>query len=153
MININLRIIDIEDIELRKLNRAPYLFTRVFALVAYKKKKKDKFFFIRRTIVDTGAVVSLLPRAIWEQLDIEFLGSHQVKGIVKKKECILPVKIGLVKTKLLDEQNNQTPTFTSLVYCADSNEVPIIFGMKDALDKFKIEINTKQKQGYLIYLI
>ncbi len=151
MIKINLRIIDIEDIELRKLNKPPYLFNRVFALVAYKKK--DKFFFIRRTIVDTGAVVSLLPKTIWEQLDIEFLGSHHVKGIVKKKECIVPVKIGLAKTKLLDEQNNQTPSFTSLVYCADSNEVPIVFGMKDALDKFKIEINAKQKQGHLIYLI
>ena len=163
MAKINLRILDIEDIELKRIGKLPYVFTRIFAFVGYKKKETNASersetpsqvsdFFIRRAIVDTGAVVSLLPIAIWKQLDIKFIGYHTIKGIVKKQSCSLPVKIGFVETKLIDESSNETPVFTSLVYCADSNEVPIIFGLKDALDKFKIEIDIKQKQGDLINL-
>ena len=150
MAKINLRILDIEDVELKRIGKLPYVFTRIFAFVGYKKK--DGNFFIRRAIVDTGAVVSLLPIAIWKQLDIKFIGYHTIKGIVKKQSCSLQVKIGFIETKLIDESSNETPVFTSLVYCADSNEVPIIFGLKDVLDKFKIEINIKQKQGDLINL-
>ena len=147
---INLRILDIEDVELKRTNKTLYVFTRIFVLVVYKKKSGD--YFIRRAIVDTGAVVSLLPVAVWNQLDITFIGFHTIKGIVKRQSCSLPVKIGFVDTKLIDESKNETSIFRSLVYCADSNEVPIIFGLKDALDKFKIEINVKQKEGYLIGL-
>jgi len=150
MAKINLKVVDIEDIELKRIGKVPYNFTRIFVFVGYKNKESN--FFIRRAIVDTGAIVSLLPIAIWKQLDIEFIGYHTIKGIVKKQSCSVPVKIGFVKTKLIDETKNETPTFRSLVYCADSNEVPVIFGMKEALDKFKIEINTKQKQGYLEFL-
>lgn len=149
MIKINLRVLDIEDIELKRLDKAPYIFTRVFAFVGYKKKNGD--FFIRRAIVDTGAVASLLPIGIWKQLDINFIGYHSIKGVVKKQSCLLPVKIGFAKCKLLDESGNETPVFTSLVYCADSNEVPVIFGMKDGLDKFRIELNIKRKEGFMIY--
>ena len=131
-------------------DKSPYIFTRVFAFVGYKKK--DGGFFIRRAIVDTGAVASLLPIAIWKQLDIEFIGYHSIKGVVKKQSCMLLVKIGFAKCKLLDESKNETPVFISLVYCADSNEVPLIFGMKDGLDKFRIELNIKQKKGFMIYL-
>lgn len=147
MTKINLRILDIEDVELKKSDKAPYIFTRIFTFVGYKKKNGD--FFIRRAIVDTGAVVSLLPISIWKQLDIKFVGYHTIKGIVKKQSCSLPVKIGFVETKLIDELKNETHVFTSLVYCADSNEVPVILGIKDALDKFNIEINVKQRYGYL----
>lgn len=147
MVKINLKVVDIEDIELKKLDKSPFIFTRIFAFIGYKKK--DSGFFIRRAIVDTGAVVSLLPIAIWKQLDIEFVGYHNIKGIVKKQSCSIPIKIGFVETKLIDESKNETVSFRSLVYCADSNEVPVIFGMKDALDKFKIEINVKQGFGYL----
>ncbi len=150
MTKISLRILDIEDIELKRIGKLPYLFTRIFIFVGYKKKNGD--FFIRRAIVDTGAVVSLLPISIWKQLDIKFVGYHTIKGIVKKQSCSLPVKIGFVETKLIDELKNETSVFTSLVYCADSNEVPLIFGLKEALDKFKMEINIKQKEGYLIDL-
>ncbi|GEM_PF-2943725 len=150
MSKISLKVLDIEDVELKRLDRAPYIFTRIFTFVAYKKKEGD--FFIRRAIVDTGAVASLLPISIWKQLDIEFIGYHTIKGVVKKASCLLHVKIGFVKCKVMDELKNETPEFTSLAYCADSNEVPLIFGMKDGLDKFNIEINIKQKQGHLIYL-
>ena len=46
MIKINLKVLDIEDVELKRLNKAPYIFTRIFTFVCYKKKNED--FFIRK---------------------------------------------------------------------------------------------------------
>jgi predicted aspartyl protease len=148
MNSIRLKILEIEDVELKYKRIEPYLFTRIYVTVIYKTK--DNSMMYEQGLVDTGAIVSVLPKRVWEKLIINFVADHHVKGVVKKEECTLPVKIGFVKTKLIDELRNQTPTFTSLVYCAESNDVPVIFGMKDALDKFKLEIDTRKKQGHLI---
>lgn len=144
---IKLDITEIEDIELKEKNIKPYLFTRIFCSVVYETESD---YIIQKALVDTGAIVSLLPKRIWERLKMDFIGEHTVKGIVKRQECVLPVKIGTLNCKLIDDQN-ETPWFSILAYCVDSDDVPVILGMKDALEKFKIEIDAKTETGYLTF--
>ena len=148
MVKIRLKVVDIEDVELKRLGKEPNIFTRIFVLISYQRKDGD--FLTRRAILDTGAIVSILPASIWKQLDIDVIGYHSIKGIVKKESCLLPVKICLVKNKLIDEFGNETKIFKSLIYCASSNDVPVIFGIKDGLDKFKLNLDIKQKDAWLI---
>lgn len=144
---IKLDVTEIEDIELKEKNIKPHFFTRIFCSILYEA---ESGYIVQKALVDTGAIVSLLPKQIWERLKIEFIGEHTVKGIVKTKECTMPVKIGYLNCKLIDEQN-ETPVINMLVYCVDSDDVPVILGMKDALDKFDIKINTKSKSGHLTF--
>lgn len=145
---IKLDIAEIEDVELKEKDIKPNSFTRIFCSVLCETDSDPLF---QKALVDTGAIVSLLPVRIWSKLKINFIGEHTVKGIVKRKECILPVKIGILSCKVIDDEN-ETPWISILTYCVDSDDVPVIFGMKDALDGFKIEINTKLNEGYLIDL-
>lgn len=144
---IKLDITEIEDVELKEKNIKPYLFTRIFCSALYEAESGH---ILQKALVDTGAIVSLLPKRIWKKLKIDFVGEHTVKGIVKKQECVLPVKIGVLNCKLVDDEN-ETPSINILAYCVDSDDVPVIMGMKDALDKFKIEIDIKTGTGYLVF--
>ena len=69
MNKINLKILEIEDIELKQKNIEPNLFTRVYATISFKTKEKN--FIYEQGLVDTGAIVSLLPKRVWKKLPIE----------------------------------------------------------------------------------
>lgn len=140
---IKLDITGIEDIELKNKGIEPYTFTRIFCSVLYETTSDS---IVQKALVDTGAIVSLLPRRIWKRLKIKIIGEHEVKGIVKKNECVLPVKIGIVNCKLVDSQN-ETQWIPIVAYCVDSDDVPVLLGMKDALDRFKVEIDVKSGIG------
>jgi len=44
-------------------------------------------------IIDTGAPVSVVPPAIWQEIEREILGEYRIQGIVPKKDSFLPVRI------------------------------------------------------------
>ncbi len=146
MARIYLKILEIEDIELKQKRIEPHIFNRIYATVGYKAK--DSFSY-EEGLVDTGAIVSLLPKMVWKKLMVEPLGHHQIKGIVKKNECALPVMIAKVTCKLLDEFGNESSEFNSIVYCAESDDVPVILGLKGILDKLNLHILFDKNKAYL----
>lgn len=70
------------------------------------------------------------------------------RGIVPKKECSLPVTIGEVSCILLDKEE-RTKRIKVKSYLAHSNEVPLIIGFKDLLDRFGIYLNFEKNLAYL----
>lgn len=146
MVKINLKILEIEDVELKQNSIEPYLFTRIYITLCYKTK--EDLFVYEQGLVDTGAIVSLLPKRVWGRLPIEIIGDHYIKGIVKKKECTLPVKIAKVKNKLIDEFGNETSEFITTVYCVDSDDVPLILGLKEVMDKLDLHILFSKEKAY-----
>jgi len=60
-------------------------------------------------IIDTGAHTSLLPLSLWQELDVEIISEHYVRGLVPKRECKIDVKVGWVIGKIVDKQGNATP--------------------------------------------
>ena len=48
-------------------------------------------------IIDIGAHTSVIPKYIWEGVQVEEKAKHSIHGIVLKEECSLPVKVSIIK--------------------------------------------------------
>jgi hypothetical protein len=108
--------VTIIDEELGAITGRRHEFTRMFCMVSFKSNSK----YIEPTLalIDTGAFISLLPQFIWKDIDVEFIGDYKVRGIVRRKECSIPVKVGNTKCRLTDRYGNISSPFDALIYCA-----------------------------------
>jgi hypothetical protein len=104
------------------------------------------------TIFDTGAGISLLPRYVGEEIGIKKYVNHKLTGISKREECLVPVRISKVRTKLIDSKGNISPEFKIWVAFADRDDVPSVLGMKDIIDNFSFKSDAKQKTLYLEWI-
>ncbi len=119
---------------------------RLFSEVAFVSKKGYTASY--SAILDTGAPVSVIPFHIWSMLEIKKIKEYSVSGIVPKKECILPVTIGEISCFLLDEEQS-TNEIRVKAYLAHSDEIPLIIGFKDLLDRFGLYLNFRENIAYL----
>jgi len=120
---------------------------RVVSTIVLKTKSgwsKPRF-----AIIDTGAHTSILPLTVWEEADAEVIGEYFVRGLVPKEECILPVKIGWVCAVILDRFGNRTDELRFRAYLAPTDDVPLIIGFKDLMDKCELQFNSKSLSGYI----
>ena len=101
-------------------------------------------------ILDTGAPVSVIPYQLWSMLEVNKIKDYAVRGIVPKPECSLPVTIGEVSFVLLDREQS-TKRIKVKSYLAHSNEVPLIIGFKDLLDKFGLYLDYRRNLAYIEY--
>jgi hypothetical protein len=60
----------------------------------------------------------------------------------------MPVKVGYIKAKLVDE-NNESKDISFLSYLALTNKVPLILGMRDLLEKFNLHVLFLENKAYL----
>jgi hypothetical protein len=98
-----------------------------------------RWIMIKEVLADTGADISILPRAIGESIvgDATTGEYIEIKGVVPNS--VLTAFIHTLKIKLLEK------TFTTKVAIADSNDVPPILGRYLALDLFKAKFDKGQK--------
>ncbi|HKZ49961.1 MAG TPA: hypothetical protein VJ110_03080 [Candidatus Nanoarchaeia archaeon] len=143
---IQLRIGKIEDPKLKEVvtNAKPTI--RILGHIKLKIFKEDRIF---EALIDTGAHISVIPKKIWEGAEAKVLGSYAIRGIVSKKECEVPVKIGKITLKLIDKTGYETEEKEILAYLAETNEVPLILGFRDLLEDFKLVLDVKTKEAYL----
>ncbi|HMF30694.1 MAG TPA: hypothetical protein VKK79_04735 [Candidatus Lokiarchaeia archaeon] len=102
-------------------------------------------------IIDTGAYTTLLPVSVWETLDIQVLGDYFVQGLVPRRECTLPVKIGLVTAVIFDDRGNISPEMQLHCFLGLTDETPLVIGFKDLLEKFALHIDTPNQEAFLEY--
>lgn len=100
-------------------------------------------------VFDTGAGISLLPRYESREIGVERCVPHKLTGISKREECLVPVKISRVKSRLIDSQGSLSPEFELWVAFAERDDVPSILGMKDIINSFKLETDPEEKKLYL----
>lgn len=98
-------------------------------------------------LVDTGAHISLMPFQIWKNLDVNRLTEHHMKGVVPDMD--MPVNIGYVKARIIDKSGNESREIKFLSYLAFTNKVPLIFGMRDLMEKFDLHVLFSQSRAYL----
>jgi len=101
-------------------------------------------------IIDTGAPVSVIPRKIWETSIFDELTSYSISGLVPNPECSLPVTIGEVTYRLLDEKNS-TPAISFKAYLAHTDKVPVILGFADMLENFYLSVDFQNDRASLLF--
>ncbi|MDI6795073.1 MAG: hypothetical protein QME81_19765, partial [bacterium] len=94
-------------------------------------KAKDGWTDPYIAIVDTGAPLSLIPQSIWEGCEVEILAEHSLKGVVPRKECVLPVSVGEVSLRIVDEENMSRELVVK-AYLSRTDRVPLILGFLSA---------------------
>ena len=77
------------------------------------------------------------------------MGQLSIRGLVPKKQCKIDVKIGWISCKIIDKQGNLTPEIKFRAFLALIDDIPLILGFKDLLDKFKLTISPIEKMGYI----
>jgi len=80
-------------------------------------------------ILDTGAVVSVLPRSIWRRISREIkVADASFGGISGRKQCQIKCSIGTVSCFLTDEQGNRSRDYHIPAFLAKTDKVPLIIG-------------------------
>jgi len=88
-------------------------------------------------IVDTGAPISLVPPKIWKECDIHSIGEAELRGVIPKKECVMPVKVAKICLRLLDPEY-VTEEIKTKVYLAQTDNIPLIIGFEKLLSEFNV---------------
>ena len=124
-----------------------YLVTRIFTLMKFMLQDGN-WSKTYPALVDTGAYTSVIPASRWKDFELETIANHEMRGIVTKKECFVPVIISKVKLSITDGIK-ETKEFETHVFCALTDTVPLILGFKDLLDRLKLTIDMKNKEGFI----
>lgn len=119
---------------------------RLFGRVQFKVKENWSESY--NAIVDTGAPFSLLPLEIWQEAEVEILTNTVVRGLVPKKQCVLPVKVGKTTIRLIDEEEHVSNPLMVKAYLAPHNRVPLIIGFQDFLSKMRILFSYQERIAY-----
>lgn len=75
------------------------------------------------------------------------MAEHWVSGVIPGKR--LPVNVGYVDCKLIDQFGNETKDIKFLAYLAFTNKVSLLLGMRDLLEMFDMHINFSKNKAYL----
>lgn len=137
------------DLELLQKGLTVHL-VRLMAAVQFKAKGGD-WSREYEAIIDTGAPVSVLPNYIWHQSEVQLLADYRISGIVPKKECSLPVKVGKTFLRLID-RNSATKQIEMLAYLVPTDKVPIILGFRDLLAEGKVNFCYQKEEASIILL-
>lgn len=99
-------------------------------------------------IIDTGAPVSIIPPAIWREIEKEILGEYKIQGIVPKKDSYLLVKIANITCVLMDEKN-VTDELKIKAYLSLEEKAPLVLGFENIISKAKLYIDSENTEGYI----
>ena len=95
--------------------------------------------------VDSGAYMTILPQSAFQVLKKTKWIPYQLYGVLNTPECQINCKIASVKAKIKSPDNTESPSFDLWVAFAESENIPLLLGMLGILDRFKSNLNPKQK--------
>ncbi len=138
---------EMEDVGLKNKLVEYGTLTRLISKVKFKTRKGWSKTY--DALIDTGAHTSLIPLSIWQDIETDILADHEVKGILAKKECSVPVKVAKVKTVMFDLEGNQTDKLEIPAYLSLIENVPLLIGFRNVLDKFKVCFDYQQNTAFI----
>lgn len=134
------------DLELIEKNIEVWL-RRVTVQISFKKLRGWTEPY--EAIIDTGAPVSIIPPAIWQEIEKEILvEGHRIQGIVPKKDSFLLVKIANIFCVLMDEKN-VTDILKIKAYLSVEERAPLVLGFENIISKAKLYFNSGNNEGFI----
>lgn len=124
-----------------------YRVIRLLALTTFRGH--DRWSVPKPAIVDTGAHISLIPRSLWRELPVRIIDTHYVRGVIPRKECSLPVRIGEVDCMVIDEEMNSLGPHRMTAFLADADDVPLLLGFRDMLASVRLVADHGTGEAFL----
>ncbi|PKP57369.1 MAG: hypothetical protein CVT89_04605 [Candidatus Altiarchaeales archaeon HGW-Altiarchaeales-2] len=137
----------IEDVGLKNKLAEYGTLTRLIGKVKFKTHKGWSKTY--DALIDTGAHTTLIPLSIWQDIETDILSDHEVKGILAKKEYSVPVKVAKVKTVMFDLEGNQTDELEIPAYMSLIENVLLLIGFRNVLDKFRVCFDYQQHTAFI----
>ena len=103
---------------------------------------------VRSAIVDTGAPLCLIPSDLWEQVRTQRFEAARIGGLMTRKDCAIPGRLGILSMALLDPQGHQH-SLTVRAFLAQTTEVPLILGFQDCLEKATAHVSFPHNEAWL----
>ncbi|MDP3723892.1 MAG: hypothetical protein Q8R91_10445 [Candidatus Omnitrophota bacterium] len=119
---------------------------RLLCNVQFETPAKD--LFIQPAIVDTGAPLCLIPSDLWERVRTQQFETTRIGGLLARKECAVPARVGILAMTLLDQQGHRQ-RLTVRAFLAQTTEVPLILGFQDCLEKATAHLSYPRKEAWL----
>ena len=104
--------------------------------------------FVRQAIIDTGAPLCLIPADVWEQVRTQSFETTHVGGLVSRRECAVPARLGILAMTLLDPRGHRH-RLTVRAFLAQTTDVPLILGFQDCLEKAILHVDAPHRQARL----
>ncbi len=146
-IRINIHLIKQYDLELLRRVKDYNGLIRVVCDIRFRTP--TEWTDAREAIIDTGAHTTLIPESLWKKLDVQILADYFVRGLVPMEECKIEVKVGWVTGMIVDEVGNATPETRFRAFLASLDNIPLIIGFKDLLDRFSVRIDPLKGTGFI----
>jgi hypothetical protein len=99
-------------------------------------------------IVDTGAPISLIPHKIWRKCITNVIGETELRGVIPKKECVMPIKVATIELRLIDPKY-ATETIEIKTYLAPNDNVPLVIGFEELLSEFNIFFSYHTQDAFI----
>lgn len=102
-----------------------------------------------RAIVDLGSPVSLIPRAIWRDIERDILTpSLSIRGIAAQKTAVVKGRLAEVTCQFVDDRIT-SPTLPLRASLLNTDRVPLIIGIEDALTECQLVCDFPNDTAYL----
>ena len=119
---------------------------RLFCTVQFETPAKEAF--IQPAIVDTGAPLCLIPSDLWARVRTQQFETTQIGGLLARKECAVPARVGILRMTLLDPEGHRQ-RLSVRAFLAESTDVPLILGFQDCLEKASLHMNFPRNAAWL----
>ena len=118
---------------------------RLLCNVQFETPTKDVF--IQPAIIDTGAPLCLIPSDLWEQVRTQQFETTRIGGLLARKECAIPARVGILAMTLLDPQGHRQ-RLTVRAFLAQTTHVPLILGFQDCLEKATVHLSFPRNEAW-----
>ena len=95
-----------------------------------------------------GAPLCLIPADLWEQVRTQQFETTRIGGLLARKECAIPARVGILAMTLLDPQGHRQ-RLTVRAFLAQTTEVPLILGFQDCLEKATVHLSFPRNEAWL----
>ena len=119
---------------------------RLLCNVQFETPAKEVF--MQPAIVDTGAPLCLIPSDLWEKVRTQQFEATRIGGLLARKECAIPARVGILSMTLLD-QHGHRQRLTVRAFLAHTTEVPLILGFQDCLEKATLHLSFPRDAAWL----